>query len=139
MANYGNQYQPGPYAENPVGEPQTPMSGMAVGALVLGIISAVCGVMGLGGSLLSVACCCATPAMFAAPLAILLGIGGGVLGYFAMQECKTTGKRGHGLALAGMITSAVGFVFGAIFVILLVAFAGFVAVNQPPNQLNNGF
>lgn len=137
MSNYGNQYATGPSGN--YSEPLPPMSGMAIGALVLGIISTICGVMGLGGSLLSVACCCAAPAMFAAPLAILLGIGGGVLGYFAMQECKTTGKRGHGMALAGIITSAVGFVFGAIFVLIVVAFAGFAAVNQPPNQFNNNF
>jgi hypothetical protein len=72
----------------------------------------------------------------AGPLALLLGIGGGILGYFGMQECKTGAKRGHGLALAGVITSIVGAFFGALMVLGFLGLFAFAAANQPPRNVN---
>ena len=131
MSNYETQYSSGGYQE-----PLTPMSGMAVGSLVMGIISTLCSLASTG-SVFTCFCPCAGAAVVGTPLGIILGIGGLVLGYFGMQECKTTGKRGHGLALAGMITAGVGVAVGLLVVIAMLAFAAFVAGNQPPNQFNN--
>src|SRR5687767_13606857 len=134
MDRYDNPYEkptPGRGADfSDSNIPLPPVSGMAVGSLVIGIISTVTGLFALIGGIIG-ACCCFGAPVVVAPLAILLGIGGGVLGYFAMQECKNTGKRGHGMALAGVITSAVGGVFGAIVVVIVVGIMAFAAANQP--------
>lgn len=134
MSNIDNPYQA---TEYPL-EPLPPVSGMSVTSLVLGILSTVSGLFALVGGFVGMCCCMGAPVVVA-PVAILLGIGGGVVGYFGMQECKTTGKRGHGLALAGIITSVVGVALGALVLVVIVGFMAFVAANQPPDQFNNGF
>jgi hypothetical protein len=107
-----------------------PMSGMAVASLVLGIINALLGTGGFFAGIVGFCCCAGLPAFVVVPVTIMLGIVGGVLGYFGMQECKTTGKRGHGLALAGLITSAVGFGFGAILALMMLGLFALAASNQ---------
>ena len=99
LAPYGQQ--PDPYAQQaPYGQPAAPYAygptgapgktnGMAIGALCTGIASIL------------FACCCAG-------LGIVAGGVGVTLGIIARKQIKERNESGDGMALAGLITGAVG-------------------------------
>ncbi|MCA5924050.1 MULTISPECIES: DUF4190 domain-containing protein [Curtobacterium] len=60
-------------------------------------------------------------------LAFVVNIAGLVVSIIALSQIKKTGERGRGLALAGVIISALSIVFGIIWVIFLIA----VVANAP--------
>jgi len=81
-------YAPYGYPAAPYGHTQVPMDGFAIAALA-------CGVAGL---------------VFLAPvIGSILGI---VFGIIALNRVRQTGQRGHGLAVAGIVTGAIGLLFG---------------------------
>uniref|UniRef100_A0A942T6F1 DUF4190 domain-containing protein n=1 Tax=Neobacillus citreus TaxID=2833578 RepID=A0A942T6F1_9BACI len=57
-------------------------------------------------------------------LAFVVNIAGLVVSIIALTQIKRTGERGRGLALAGIIISALSIVFGIISVIVVIATAG---------------
>jgi hypothetical protein len=81
---------------DPYAKPQT-TSGQAIGALVASLVGVF-------------TCCCGVGS--------LVGI---VLGIMGMNECRRSGRDGHGLALAGVIVGAVGLVLFVAFWILVIA------------------
>jgi hypothetical protein len=82
-------YMPGPAA---ITGART--DGLAIGALIVGILAIVCSWLCLG---------------------ILLGPAAGVMGYIARKRVTASGGTlgGGGMALAGLICGVVGFVFSA--------------------------
>jgi hypothetical protein len=105
---------------------QQPVSGMAIGALV-------CGILGL--VFIFPGCCC----IFFMPLSGILGLVGVILGIFGMQECNRTGKGGKGMAMAGLICGGVALGLMALwFVLYLLGFA-VQAAGAGANQFNNNF
>ena len=95
----GSPYgSPPSYPGGPGGYPGTPPSQstnvLAIVSLILGIISIV------------------TCNLF------IFGIGGLVLGFIALNQIKSTGAGGRGLALGGLIASGVGLALGLLVVIL---------------------
>jgi hypothetical protein len=57
-------------------------------------------------------------------LAFVVNIGGLVVSIIALTQIKRTGERGRGLAIAGIIISALSLILGIVFVVL---FAGAAA------------
>ncbi len=128
MSNYDNPYQASGYAAQslpPTNAP--PVSGMAIGSLVCGIISLVITVPG---------CCCSPIWM----LSGILGLVAVILGIFAIQECNR-GKGGKGMAIAGLACGGIGLAFTLLlFVLGMLGFiAGAVGNAGQPNQFNNNF
>lgn len=103
MENNTQYQQPGGYAPAPAPAPQT--NGMAIAALV-------CGVLGIVGSFIPVVM------YFTAVLAVL-GIIFGVLG---MKKAKQMGS-GNGLAIAGLVCGIVGTVFAIVGIICVASVA----------------
>lgn len=105
---YGGYEPPGPPGYGPPGYGYQPpqQSGMAIAALVSGILSLV-GV-----------CCCG--------LLGLVGIAGVVCGLMAKKEIQESrgAKTGDGLALAGIITGAIGIVLGVASIALIFVWGG---------------
>lgn len=60
-------------------------------------------------------------------LAFVVSLAGLIVSIIALSQIKKTGERGRGLALAGVIISALSIVFGIIWIIFLIA----VAANAP--------
>ncbi len=123
--------------ENPFGSPKQippqmppPVSGLAVASLVVGILSAIAGLFSAVGFVFH-ACCCALPAVVIVPMAVITGLSGGVLGYFALQECKVTEKRGRSLAIAGIATSAAGGGIALLILAILAALLTMSALHHP--------
>lgn len=83
----GQPYQTDP-AQRPSGS-----NGLAVGALVCGILALLCGIAGLF--------------LITLPLAFILGIVGVVLGIMGNRRAAGTGV-GKGQAIAGIVTGAIG-------------------------------
>ena len=52
-------------------------------------------------------------------LAFVVNIAGLVVSIIALNQIKKSGERGHGLALAGVIISAISIVFGVIWIIFV--------------------
>jgi hypothetical protein len=131
MSKYDNPYEsPAPLGYDPPGyypnHTPPPVSGMAIGGLVTGILSIVAGVMGFF-------CCCMGVNFIAGAGAVLLGVAGAVLGYMGMQECTKNGKSGYGMGMAGMVTGIIGALLGAISVAIWIGFYAFALSVQPPN------
>lgn len=83
--DWTESYRPRPIA--PEFAPPAPTSGLAIASLIIGITS-----------------------FFVSCLGIVSGIVGFFLGLSALRECQPRGpKRGRGLAIAGMICSAIAF------------------------------
>lgn len=106
----GGQYPPqggyqGGYQEKPRGG-----SGLAVGALVLGILAVLSSWTVIGG--------------------ILLGIIGLVLGFIASGRAKKGLATGRGMAIVGIITSLLGIV---IAIVLVVAVGSFLNSDSAKN------
>ena len=66
-------------------------------------------------------------------LAFVVNIAGLVVSIIALSQIKTTGERGRGLALAGVIISALSLVFGIIWVIFVIA----VVANAPAGSMGS--
>lgn len=99
---YGAPPPGGPYGAPPGYGGAQPQS-----TSVLAIISLVCGIVGILG-----ACCCGFLGVF--------GTAAVICGFLAKKEIDESGgaKKGGGLAMAGMITGAVGIVLGVGLAIL---------------------
>jgi hypothetical protein len=98
---YGGGY--GGYGYGQPGYQSPQQSGLAVAALVLGIV----GIVGV--------CCCGFLGV--------VGIGGVICGLLAKKEIRESrgAKTGDGLALAGIITGAIGIALGIASVVLVFA------------------
>ncbi len=94
-------FAPPPMAQT--GGAPNPNNGMAVAALVLGILTFVC----LG------------------PIAGILAI---VFGFLGMKKAKELGGTGKGMALAGLILGAVGTIIAIILFVAFVVLAGTATV-----------
>ena len=128
MSNYDNPYQASGYAATPnIGSETPPVSGMAIGSLVCGIISLVFSIPG---------CCCAPIWL----LSGVLGLVGVVLGIFGMQECNR-GKGGKGMAIAGLICGGAGLAISLLFFVLSLfgVVAGAINNAAQQNRFNNNF
>ena len=91
------QYPPGPgYGQQPYGAPPSKNNGLAITALVLGIVA-----------LLSV---------WVPPLAIVLALVAVVLGFLAMRKVPEAG--GRGLALGGLITGGLALLTSIVLLVL---------------------
>jgi hypothetical protein len=101
-----------------------PASGMAIGALVVGIISIVIALPG----------CCCTPIWL---LSGMLGLVGVILGYLGMQECNRGEKSGKGMAMAGLICGGIGLAISLLFFVLMML--GVVANVAGNAMQNNNF
>ncbi|MBF4594080.1 DUF4190 domain-containing protein [Curtobacterium flaccumfaciens] len=66
-------------------------------------------------------------------LAFVVNIAGLVVSIIALSQIKKTGERGRGLALAGIIISALSLVFGIIWVIFVIA----VVANAPAGSMGS--
>lgn len=98
--NYNwNQGQPTPPPYSPYGAPPPERKGYAIASLVLGILSLVLCCVGGG----------------------ILGIVGLILGIVSLVKKESK----LGMAIAGIITSSFGIVFGIVMLIYVVMFAGF--------------
>ncbi|PMD05197.1 DUF4190 domain-containing protein [Brevibacterium paucivorans] len=96
--------QPAPYGA-PGYPVRRPTNGLAIAALVLGIISI----------------------LSTYPIGII-GIAPVIMGHIALKQCKERDQEGKGLAIAGLITgylAIAGFVVIVLFVILMIVLAGF--------------
>lgn len=60
-------------------------------------------------------------------LAFVVNIAGLVVSIIALSQIKRTGERGHGLALAGVIISAISIVLGIVSVIVVISTAASVS------------
>ncbi|MGH3714204.1 MAG: hypothetical protein ACRDT4_12195, partial [Micromonosporaceae bacterium] len=121
---YGQQPQPGypaygappsPYA---TGGGYTPTggggnSGMAIGAMVAGIVSVVFGLLG----------CCLS--IIAAIPALLAGGTGAALGFISMRKIDESNGQigGKGMAITGLATGAVGVLLGLAFTVIFILVA----------------
>lgn len=79
--------------------PNKPQNGLGIASLVLGIVSIVL--------------CCAYAGIWA-------GIPAVVLGYLSMNKAKQGLATNRGLALAGLITGAIGVALAVILIILVI-------------------
>lgn len=57
-------------------------------------------------------------------LAFVVSLGGLIVSLIALNQIKQTGEGGRGLALAGVIISAIGLVIGVLYVIFAVILVG---------------
>ncbi len=90
-------------------------NGVAVGALVLGILAILFGFLFF-------------------PVGIILGIVGIVLGVMGRNAAKRDPSIGReGMALAGLITSIIGIIIGVVLLVVTVIFVG-SAVNTLENS-----
>jgi Domain of unknown function (DUF4190) len=100
----------GPVAYGP--PPARPTSGLAVAALV-------CGIVGVAGGF----------CLFGVPPIVAV-----VLGHLGVRETRRDGRAGHGMALAGLILGYVALLPAALFVLYLLgvaALAGLGGVTAP--------
>ncbi|WNY33058.1 DUF4190 domain-containing protein [Curtobacterium flaccumfaciens] len=67
-------------------------------------------------------------------LAFVVNIAGLVVSIIALSQIKKTGERGRGLALAGVIISALSVVFGILWIILVIT-----AVANAPAGSTTGY
>lgn len=88
QGSWAQPYQPGPAQPGTGGG-----NGLAVGALVCGILALLCGIGGIF--------------LITLPLAFILGIVGIVLGIMGMRKAAVTGT-GRGQGIAGIVTGAIG-------------------------------
>lgn len=102
---------PPPHVPQPIYVvPQQPTSGLAVTSLVLSIL-------GLVGS------CCTFG---------ILSLGAVIFGHVALAETKSGQKRGHGMAVAGLIMGYVFFLPAILFSLWMVMGAGLAAITPTP-------
>lgn len=105
-APYGQAGYQRPY------RPQKPYSNKAIVSLVMGIAG-----------------------LFFAPLGLITGIIGGILGWMGLKDCREPEgtHRGRGLAIGGLVTSLFSFLVG---VTVVLAFVGlFYAIEQEQSQM----
>ncbi|KXO93868.1 DUF4190 domain-containing protein [Tsukamurella pseudospumae] len=96
---YPGQNLPG-YPAPGYGQPTAGTNGLAIAAMVCGIVSI---------------------AMFCAwGIGIVPGIAAVVMGIIAMNKIKVTGQQGHGMALAGIITGGIGILVCLAILILII-------------------
>ncbi|TPW71775.1 DUF4190 domain-containing protein [Schumannella sp. 10F1B-5-1] len=57
-------------------------------------------------------------------LAFVVSLGGLIVSLIALNQIKQTGEGGRGLALAGVIISAIGLVIGVLYIIFAVILVG---------------
>ena len=88
-------------------------NGMAVAALVLGIISFVL--------------------FFACGVGILAGVVAVILGFLGMSKAKQIGK-GRGMSIAGLILGGVGIVVSALFLVLVT-----IGINKTADKVQDAF
>jgi hypothetical protein len=114
----GDPYGGNPYGGNPYGSPPVqPRNGLGVAALVLGIIAILSSWTVVGG--------------------ILLGIGAIVCGLLGRGRAKRNEANNGGLALAGLVTGAIGLIIGIVMIAVYVAFAHSDQVQNLQDCLNN--
>ncbi|MDM7888794.1 DUF4190 domain-containing protein [Curtobacterium sp. RHCJP20] len=63
-------------------------------------------------------------------LAFVVNIAGLVVSIIALSQVKRTGERGRGLALAGVIISAISLLFSIISIVVVIAAAGSAGMNS---------
>jgi MFS family permease len=85
-----------PYSAGQVPPGQRRTSGLAIAALVLGILSIPGGILSVG------------------LLGILLGILGIIFGIIGIRVGRRPGMSGRGLAIAGLVTGVVGLILGGV-------------------------
>lgn len=91
-------------------QPGTSNSGLALGALITGILTFVCGCPAL---------ICGPFALISMPIAIIAI----VLGHLALSEIKKNpGIKGHGMAMAGLILGYIALALGLIYILMIVIF-----------------
>ncbi len=104
------QYAPAPGYGQPMGAPPSKSNGMAIAALVLGIIALI--------------------TVWLPPLAIVLALVAVVLGFLAMRNVPVSG--GRGLALGGIITGGLALLASIILLILTV-----LVFNAAEDEIDN--
>jgi hypothetical protein len=107
----GNPYPTSPAYPNYSGQPGYNAAGY--GAPAPGQ-SNVLAIVGLIVGILSIPMACCVYGIFG----ILLGAGGGVLGYLGQKKAAELGGSGKGMATAGLICGAVGLVLGLLVLVL---------------------
>lgn len=104
-------FPPPPAAYQHVGVGVMPMSGLAIGSMVVGIISLV--------------------SFFACPIGIVLGLPGVVCGHMSLVQIRNSGNQmqGKGMAIAGLIMNYVAMAIGAVILLFFVLFIGIGAAS----------
>lgn len=111
---------PGYYGP-PTVSPMRPVSGLAIGAMVTGIIA----------DLMVLATCCVGPTFLAAGP---LGIVAVVLANYGLKECREQDKEGRGFAIAGLACGWTAIGFFALGMIVVLAYVGlfvYMGINAP--------
>lgn len=104
-------YLPPQAAYQHVGVGVMPMSGLAIGSMVVGIIS-----------LLS---------FFACPIGVMLGLPGVICGHMSLVQIRNSGNQiqGKGMAIAGLIMNYVAIAIGAAILLFIFVFFGIAAAS----------
>jgi hypothetical protein len=104
-------YPPPHAAYQHVGVGVMPMSGLAIGSMVVGIIS-----------LLS---------FFTCPIGIVLGLPGVVCGHMGLAQIRRSGDQiqGKGMAIAGLVMNYVAIAIGAVILLLFLFVFGVAAAS----------
>jgi Domain of unknown function (DUF4190) len=97
MPPHNPSYNPGPAGFAPYAPPQHPRNGLGITALALGIVAVIASITVIGG--------------------IVLGIIAIVLGFLGRSRAKKGQATNGGVALAGIITGAVGLVLSIVLVV----------------------
>lgn len=108
--NYGQYRQPGPnpFGQYAYGYPHhPPTNGLAIAALVLGVVSVFGAVLGV-------------PLFVFAVLGAPAGVVGLILGVVARGKVRQRQQQGAGMALAGIITAAISLALDLLLVVFFV-------------------
>lgn len=98
---------PPPHGAYPhVGVGVMPMSGLAIGSMVVGIISLF--------------------SLFACPVGLVLGLPGVICGHMGLAQIRSSGNQmqGRGMAIAGLIMNYVAIAIGVAILLFVLIFAG---------------
>ncbi|WP_276617020.1 DUF4190 domain-containing protein [Roseimicrobium sp. ORNL1] len=104
-------FLPNPAAYQHVGVGVMPTSGLAIGSMVVGIISLV--------------------SFFACPVGVLLGLPGVICGHMSLSQIRSSGNQiqGKGMAIAGLVMNYVAMAIGAAILLFFVLFFGIAAAS----------